>query len=667
MPRSIPLPLSTPAPRPPADAAEAPGRHRTRAILTRLVQVLAEEAPPGELDALEAAARLVDDDADRSLLLRAIDDGRRVRDMLARRERRERETQALYQTARDLTSLRDVDEVLTAIVDRARRLFGSDSTYIALIDETSGDAYMRVTSGTVTPAIRSVRQPPGWGVGGRVIQTGQPFATSNYQADPRIRRRPSVASAVGEDGVVSIAGVPMRVGNRVIGALFAADRRERDFEQSEIALLSSLADHASVVIENARLFAQVRDATDGLRAVHRQLSAQRRALEQTSAAHEMLMPLALTRADLGEFAATLARALRGTVVLVNKDAQVLATAGTAGEPAPDTVRALDTRPDGGPDGGPAAGARVRGGSATVPVRAGPEAFGHLLFRRRAPLADAERRTLERAAQTAALLMLMERQTYLVEEELRREIVADLLADREPDWESFQRRADRFRVLPAGEPHVVAVASSAAPRRLLVEGAGDLATERGGVAGEYTGRVVLLLPGRDAGAVARDASHRLGRRLGAPVTVGACGPADDPPGIRARYPGAARCHALLLALGRGGSGSGLDELGVVGMVLENATVRQLRAVVDQAIGPLLAYDSAHGSALVATAERFFACGHSPPAAARQLGVHVNTVYQRLERIDRVLGGPQWRKPHGAVETQMALQLYRLMVDPPAAPH
>jgi DNA-binding PucR family transcriptional regulator len=57
------------------------------------------------------------------------------------------------------------------------------------------------------------------------------------------------------------------------------------------------------------------------------------------------------------------------------------------------------------------------------------------------------------------------------------------------------------------------------------------------------------------------------------------------------------------------------------------------------------------------EAYFACGQSPPEAARQLQVHVNTVYQRLDRVDRVLGGPGWRDPQGALEIQMALQLHR----------
>ncbi len=627
---------------------EPPTRQQpsTREVLARLMRLLADEAPFDELAALQAEVEAADC-PDRDMLLQAVEHSHRIREMLAHRERRERETHALYETARDLSSLRDVDDVLHAIVDRVRRLLGVDSTYLALIDEERGDAYMRVTSGTVTTAIESVRQPPGWGVGGYVIETGRPFATADYLADPRIRRDPSVAAAVGEDGIVSIAGVPMKLGHRVVGALFAADRYRRSFEQPEIALLSSLADHASVVIENARLFAQVHATTHDLREVNTGLSAQRQALERASAAHEQLMPLALTRADLDEFARTLHRILGGTVALVDPSYGVLASASAPGADVTPAAL-LHSNP----------GARA-GGRCVVAVRAGSETLGQLLFGRDAPLSEADTRTLERAAQTAALLLVMERQTSMVEEEIRGELVDDLLAARAPDWEAVQRRAERLGVLDDGVPHAVVVCSAAdVPRRHLLRAAADLAAESGGLASDHDGNVVLLLPGSDVGTAARTVAARLGRLTGAAVTAGAAGPGSTAPAVREHYGGAARCHRLLLALGRDGEGAGLEELGVVGLVLEETTPEQVNRLVARALGPLLDYDAEHAAPLLATVECYFGCGQNPPAAARELRVHVNTVYQRLDRIDRVLGGRHWRGPEGALEMQLALQFHRL---------
>ncbi|MQA14896.1 MAG: GAF domain-containing protein [Pseudonocardiaceae bacterium] len=633
------------------------GAAAARDLLARLIHALAEGAPAGELDALAAGC------PEQEMVLQAVEHGWRIRDMLERRERREQEAQALYETARDLTSLRDVDEVLHAIVDRVRQLLGCDSTYIALIDEETGDAYMRVTSGAVTPGIQFVRQSPGWGVGGRVIKTGQPFATANYLADPRIRRDPSVAVAVGEDGIVSIAGVPMKLGHRVVGALFAADRHERTFEQSEIALLSSLADHASVVIENARLFARIRATTHDLREANRRLSAQRQALERASAAHEQLMPLALTQVDLDEFARTLARILGGTVALVGGASLVLASASTPHDGvALETLLLLDPARSGDTATAPAAS-----GTAVLPVRAGSETFGHLLFARGAPITETDARTLERAAQTAALLLLMQRQTSIVEDELRGELVEDLLAERIPDWEALRRRAERFGVLDPDVPHTAVVLSAAGvPRRQLRQAAVELAARHDGLASEHAGQVVLLLPGIDAGDAARTVPAQLRRAIGVPVTAGTAGPAVTAPAIRELHRGAARCHQLLLGLGREGEGASLEELGVVGLVLEQTTPEQVHRLVARALGPLLDYDAGHSAPLLATLECYFACGQSPPAVARELRVHVNTVYQRLDRIDHVLGGRDWRQPQGAFDMQLALQFHRLLTGGPAAP-
>jgi len=168
----------------------------------------------------------------------------------------------------------------------------------------------------------------------------------------------------------------------------------------------------------------------------------------------------------------------------------------------------------------------------------------------------------------------------------------------------------------------------------------------------------------------EVADELGRAVGAPVTAGAASPVGTVTGLRASHEAAARAHRLLLALGRDGDGATLSELGIIGDVLEAAAPEHVQRVVDRALGPLLAYDAEHQTALFPTVELYFACGQSPPETARSLEVHVNTVYQRLERVDRVLGGTSWREPHGALEMQMALQLHRACgssatTEPPAA--
>ncbi|MBB1014142.1 PucR family transcriptional regulator, partial [Dietzia schimae] len=49
--------------------------------------------------------------------------------------------------------------------------------------------------------------------------------------------------------------------------------------------------------------------------------------------------------------------------------------------------------------------------------------------------------------------------------------------------------------------------------------------------------------------------------------------------------------------------------------------------------------------------------SPSATAERLFVHVNTVYQRLDRLDQVLG-TGWRRGDRALELRLALRLAEL---------
>lgn len=77
--------------------------------------------------------------------------------MLESRRRREAELSALYDTASDLAALTDLDELLTAIVRRARALLQSDVAYLSLNDDERGDTYMRVTDGATSAEFRPRR------------------------------------------------------------------------------------------------------------------------------------------------------------------------------------------------------------------------------------------------------------------------------------------------------------------------------------------------------------------------------------------------------------------------------------------------------------------------------------------------------------------------------
>ncbi|MFD1052440.1 helix-turn-helix domain-containing protein, partial [Kibdelosporangium lantanae] len=76
-----------------------------------------------------------------------------------------------------------------------------------------------------------------------------------------------------------------------------------------------------------------------------------------------------------------------------------------------------------------------------------------------------------------------------------------------------------------------------------------------------------------------------------------------------------------------------------------------------LGPNGANKNGSVSQLLDTLRTYFACGTNLARTKDELHIHVNTVVQRLERIESLLG-PGWNSPDRALELQLALRLRSL---------
>lgn len=202
-----------------------------------LLRMLLDEAPEHETDAVVASCRRsmeVLPPNQRESAERELELLMELRGGIARYRRRSRELRALFETAGDLSSVRDVDGVLQAIVRRGRQLLSTDVAYLMLVDQDRGDTYMRVTEGTTSLGFADIRLRLGVGLGGRVAQSMAPLWTRDYVADSRYEH--VIDGIVLEERLVAILGVPLKVGRRLLGVLFAADRDIRDFSQDEVSL-----------------------------------------------------------------------------------------------------------------------------------------------------------------------------------------------------------------------------------------------------------------------------------------------------------------------------------------------------------------------------------------------------------------------------------------------
>jgi hypothetical protein len=622
------------------------------------LELLAREAAPVEFERPLIAARAAGLPAAELAGLEEVKlVALRVRALLERRRRREEELSGLYDTAGDLAGLRDLDAVLRAIVHRARTLLGADVSYMTLNDPDRGDTYMRITDGSVAASFQGLRLAPGAGLGGLVALTGTPYVTANYATDPRFQHTTEIDRGVTDEGLVAILGVPLRLGAGVIGVLFAANRTERPFAREEVALLVSLAAHAAVAIDTARLLTETQAALAELSAANTVIQAHSESVERAAAAHDRMTALVLRGGGVDDVAADLVDVLDGAVRVLDAQGRELATAKSAGCAAdlPELDSPAVTEAVAASRG---EGRSVRRGDLFVAaVVAGADNLGALVFRPARPLAGADQRILERAAQVTALLLLFRRTVADAEGQVRGELLDDLIGRPVTDPDALRSRARRISV-DLDAPHVVVVAGETVAgglRQRAVSWARSFAAARGGLAVARDGRVALLLPGADASGPARLVARELTRVLDRPVTAGAAGPAAGPEALAPAYREAGLCLTALIALGRVGDGAGAGELGYVGLLLGGQ--RDVDGFVAGTIGPLISYDARRGTTLVRTLESYFGTGGSPARAAEVLHVHVNTVTQRLDRIARLLGA-DWHDPQRALDLQLALRLHRL---------
>jgi DNA-binding PucR family transcriptional regulator len=291
------------------------------------------------------------------------------------------------------------------------------------------------------------------------------------------------------------------------------------------------------------------------------------------------------------------------------------------------------------------------------VLAGQELLGSMVLHGRDRLDDSDRRLFERAGVVTALLLLLSRSVAETENRVRGELVTDLLTAPGRDPVGLVVRGRRLGV-DLSRPCLVLVAQSAAGSHDRLAGAaGRYLFGSDGISAERSGTVVLLLPhdGAAPGAVARGAAAQLTQLVGAPVTVAAAGPASGPQALADAHAEAVRCLRALCALGRVGDGAGAAELGFLGVLLGNE--RDVEPFVGATLGPLLEYDARRGTELVRTLGAYFACGGTLTRTKDELHLHVNTVVQRLDRIQALLG-PDWNEPERALELQLALRLHML---------
>lgn len=209
------------------------------------------------------------------------------------------------------------------------------------------------------------------------------------------------------------------------------------------------------------------------------------------------------------------------------------------------------------------------------------------------------------------------------------VVGVLRSDSDQDGAARIAGGDRLRTVlsrmvpgtatAVRERELVAIVPWTAPRR----GAPDLAD-------------------RISGAMAEACPRNVHSPDGSRLTCGLSEVCEEPHEVPRLVGEAETALEIGIRIGRAGDVITYGELGVYRLLLKVGDLRALWQFAADVLGSLIEHDTTHRLELVRTLTSFLDNGQSPKRAAAALGVHPNTVANRLQRIEQLteldLGNP-----------------------------
>jgi two-component system, NarL family, nitrate/nitrite sensor histidine kinase NarX len=163
----------------------------------------------------------------------------------ARVTERTRELTSAFELSQEIIAQIDLESLLRSATDRARLLTRADAASLCLIDQDSRTLILSAGSGSGALPM-DLRQPIGFGLypADQVIDQGLSIATESACTNCGFLH----ARTPGQ-----CAAVPLRVGDRTLGALCVVRDHGPVFDSDETRALTLLANSAAIAIVNARL------------------------------------------------------------------------------------------------------------------------------------------------------------------------------------------------------------------------------------------------------------------------------------------------------------------------------------------------------------------------------------------------------------------------------
>jgi GAF domain-containing protein len=167
---------------------------------------------------------------------------------------------ALYQAALTISSSLELAEVLQSVVTSITEAMQVKACVLRLLDPRTGQLQLSavhgLSSGYLSKGPVEVEHSP--------IDSEALSGKNVFIPDVRADTRFQYVEAAKREGIVSVLCVPLEVRGEAIGVLRVYTDEPCIFHEDDIQFLSVLASLAALAIENANLYASLKNSYDGV-------------------------------------------------------------------------------------------------------------------------------------------------------------------------------------------------------------------------------------------------------------------------------------------------------------------------------------------------------------------------------------------------------------------
>ena len=177
-------------------------------------------------------------------------------------QRRAEQFRAIGEVGRRISSIRDVDGLLSSVGQLGTESLGYDRASLGMLEGGElvfSPKYNPHLSARVRRSLQDGHENQG--ITGLVASTGQPMIVPDIENEPRYRPVEETGNAR------SCVTVPVTAGGQTVGVLHTQSLRANAFDEADKVVLQALAQEIGIAVENAHLFREQQDRAEFFRQV----------------------------------------------------------------------------------------------------------------------------------------------------------------------------------------------------------------------------------------------------------------------------------------------------------------------------------------------------------------------------------------------------------------